>query len=103
MKRPRSIAWAIPVAALALAVVGLPALAVTETGAERSVKEGLGIVDEGCVPATAESPGWRAVSSLPRERDDTRAVSLRGRIYIAGGITAITRTTRRNVRGVKEL
>ena len=101
MKRPRAVAWVFPTIVLALLIIGLPLVALTETGAERSIKQRLGIVGKDCVPTTAASPGWRVANHLPVGRDDTHAVTLDGKIYLAGGITAITRTTQRP--GKKEL
>ena len=50
----------LPLAILGLALVGVPIAAFTNTAPERFVREQLGTSDEGCVPRTAESPGWRA-------------------------------------------
>jgi hypothetical protein len=80
----------IPLALVALVLVGLPVLAVTDSAPERFVRDALGADDQGCVPRTAESPGWRGEKPLPADRDEPRAVVLDGRIYLAGGVARIT-------------
>ncbi len=104
MRRKRRIPlWTIPAVLLALIVIGLPLSQLTDTGIERSLKEDLGLVDVGCVPQTEDSPGWRALASLPDRRDEPRAVALDGQIYLAGGIKTINSYGRRSdVPGVPE-
>ncbi len=75
------------VPALVLVVVALAAF--TESMPERRLKEELGLVDRGCVPGTAESPGWRAEPPLPAERDEVRAVAVGPAVYMAGGTDQI--------------
>jgi hypothetical protein len=83
-------AWTGLAAVLGVVLVGLPLVKLTDTGAERSIKERLGLLDEGCHPRTADSPGWRAAGQLPDLRDEPRGVTVDGRIYLAGGIAEIT-------------
>lgn len=89
MRSRRAGLWAIPAVLLALVVIGLPLIALTDTGVERSLKEELGIVDVACEPQTADSPGWREVGQLPDLRDEPRGAEIDGKIYLAGGIRTI--------------
>lgn len=82
--------WAVPAGLLAAVVVGLPLIQLTDTSLERSLKEDLGLVDVGCQPQTADSPGWRQFGQLPDRRDEPRGVAIDGKIYLAGGIKTIT-------------
>jgi hypothetical protein len=76
----------------AACLVGVPLAGLTETSAERSLKQRLGLVDDpadrNCQP-TRPSPGWSDAGSLPAAIDEPRAVSLDGAIYLAGGIERI--------------
>lgn len=81
------------VAILAVVAVGLvawPVSQLTDTGLERSIKEKLGIVaDNPSCHDASDSPGWAAGPALPTRIDEPRAVTLDGRIYLAGGILEI--------------
>lgn len=70
-------------------LIGLPLVKLTDTAAEKSVKQRLGLVEPGCVPQVKESPGWAKATPLPDRRDEPRAVTLDGDIYLAGGIRRI--------------
>lgn len=89
MRRHRIPRWTIPLALLALVLIGLPLSQLTDTGIERSLKERLGITSPTCVEQTAISPGWSEGAALPDDRDEPRAVAVDGRIYLAGGIEEI--------------
>jgi hypothetical protein len=102
-QRRRIPLWSAPAALLALVVIGLPLSQLTDTGIERSIKEKLDLVEVGCQPQTADSPGWRGLAPLPDRRDEPRAVAIDGFIYLAGGIKTIDSYGRRsNVPGVPE-
>jgi Kelch motif len=78
---------------LPLAFVGLVLSAglvagLTDTTAERWLKRELGLPHT-CIPETSESAGWRAEDPLPAPIDEPRAVTIAGRIYVAGGIAEI--------------
>jgi hypothetical protein len=79
----------LPLAILGLALVAVPIAAFTDTAPERFVRDQLGTSEEGCVPRTAESPGWQAEHSLPSDRDEPRAVAVGGRLYLGGGLKRI--------------
>ena len=76
---------------LVLILVGLPLTQVTDTGLERSLKDRLGLLPEGPLNCwePADSPGWSPARSLPAARDEPRAVTLDGAVYLAGGIDRI--------------
>jgi N-acetylneuraminic acid mutarotase len=58
----------VPVALIALALVGLPAAALTDTGLEREVREALGLDLGECEPETNLAGGVTAVVHSPGER-----------------------------------
>lgn len=80
-----------PLAAVAALLVALPIAGLTETGAERSLKVRLGLIDlpVGCWDSSP-SPGWAAGPKLPADRDEPRGVAIGDTVYLAGGILAIT-------------
>jgi N-acetylneuraminic acid mutarotase len=81
--------WTIPATLLGLVVIGLPLTQLTDTGVERSLKDRLGLTSPTCEAQTADSAGWGVGVTLPDKRDEPRAVSLDGQIYLAGGISEI--------------
>lgn len=83
------VAVVLPLALVVLVLAALPIAALTDTAPERFVRDRLGSGEEGCVPRTADSPGWREDAALPARRDEPRAVTLDGRLYLAGGVTRI--------------
>jgi hypothetical protein len=89
---PRTwVARAVVAAVAAGCLVALPLTQLTDTGLERDIKDRLGLLPDGpenCW-APAASPGWAAAAPLPERRDEPRAVTLDGGIYLAGGIDRI--------------
>jgi hypothetical protein len=73
------------------AVVGVPLAQLTETAPERTLKDLLDLGPEGPVNcwSSAPSPGWSAAAPLPRPRDEPRAATVDGLVYLAGGIDRI--------------
>lgn len=74
----------LPLGIIAVVLIALPILALTESGVETDVKDALGLVDR-CIPDEADSSGWRGEPDLLYDRDEPRAVAVDGQIYIAGG------------------
>jgi hypothetical protein len=91
MKRARSRVSRVAFGILVLCLVGLPLTQVTDTSLERSLKDRLGLLPEANARCwePAASPGWSAAGRLPNARDEPRAVSLDGSIYLVGGIDRI--------------
>lgn len=81
---------AIPIALVLLVLIALPVAALTETGAEKDVKEALGIDDEDCAPPTNLASAWVEGPRLVNERDEPRAAVIDGDAYLVGGTTAVT-------------
>jgi len=62
--------------------------AATDTTLESKVRREFGLPHP-CIPRTADSPGWSEETPLPRKLDEPRAVTVDGKIYLAGGIDEI--------------
>lgn len=82
---------AIPIALIALVVVGVPVLALTESGLEEDLKRAVGyrVGGEECQPTINRDSRWRSGPSLPVKRDEPRAVAIDGRVYLVGGVDAV--------------
>jgi len=78
----------LPLAFIGLILIGLPIAAATDTILERRTRAALGLSHR-CIPATNDSPGWREEPPLATKRDEMRAVTLDGKVYLAGGLTDI--------------
>lgn len=74
----------VPLGLVALVLVGLPVLALTETGLERDLKGTFGY-ETGCKGETNESSRWQPEASLPAKRDEPRAATLGPFVYLFGG------------------
>lgn len=79
----------VPVALIALALVGLPVAAMTETGIERDVKEALGFDLGECEPMTNLASPWSEGPALAFKRDEPRIGVIDGDAYLVGGVTAV--------------
>lgn len=79
----------LPITLLVFVVIALPVAAITDTGIEREVRNGLGLASIECEPmVNADSP-WVEGPALPFDLDEPRAVALGGNIYLLGGITGL--------------
>lgn len=80
-------AWiAAPIALVAALVILLPLIALTETEAEIDLKEALGFNPRGeCEPVTNLASPWREEAGLAYDRDEPRAATIDGQIYLVGG------------------
>ena len=63
-------------------------VALTETTVETRLKQAAGLPHR-CLPDTQDEPGWRAEASMPIDTDEPRAVTVGGKVYLAGGIASI--------------
>ena len=89
-------------AVVLLLVAGVAIAVTTDTPAEVRLRQTLGL-DAPCLPSTEDSEGWRAEPSLPARRDESRAVALDGKVYIAGGTAKLLEYGRPSeVPGVRE-
>ncbi len=95
--------WRFLLAALAVILGSAAVVAVaTDTPAEIRLRTTLGL-DAPCLPSTEGSDGWREEPSLPAARDENRAVTLDGKVYLAGGTERLLEYGRpSDVPGVKE-
>src|SRR5687768_9624952 len=89
-------------ATVLLAVAGIVIAVSTDTTAEVTLRQSLGL-EAPCIATTEESRGWREEPSLPAPRDESRAVALDGSVYIAGGVAELLEYGRPSaVPGVRE-
>lgn len=79
----------LPIALVAAVLVALPAIALTESGLEKDVKEAAGFDLDECEPATNLASPWVEGSSLAFKRDEPRAVVIDEKVYLVGGSTAV--------------
>lgn len=79
----------IPVALIALVLVGLPLAALTETGFERDVREALGMDLGECEPMTNLASPWTEGTALAAKRDEPRIGVIDGKAYLVGGVTEV--------------
>ncbi len=79
----------IPVVLVAAALIGLPAIGLTETGVEKDLKEAIGVNTDECQPTVSLTSPWQPGPSLVEPRDEPRAIALGGKIYLVGGTTGI--------------
>lgn len=77
----------VPLALVLLVVVALPVAAVTDTGIERDVRDGLGLSAVECDPTINADSSWTEGPPLPLDLDEPRAVTIDGSIYLVGGVT----------------
>lgn len=75
----------IPIGFVALVVIGLPVLVLTNSGIKHDLKVDLGFSTGECEPTANPASGWETRQSLPYELDEPRAATLDGEIYLAGG------------------
>lgn len=75
-------------AAAVLAVGGVALALLTDTPAEIRLRDQLGL-EHPCLPETEDSEGWREEPSLPGKVDEGRAVTIDGKIYLAGGTSRL--------------
>jgi hypothetical protein len=96
--------WRFLAGALFALVLGGVALGLlTDTPAEIRLRQELGL-DAPCLAETEESRGWRAEPSLPAKRDELRAVTLDGDVYLSGGTAKLLEYGKPSpVSGVREL
>jgi N-acetylneuraminic acid mutarotase len=80
---------AVPVVVLVALLVGLPAVALTETGIEKDVKEAVGIDIEACNPSVKLASPWRVGPPLAEPRDEPRAIAVGDYVYLVGGTLGI--------------
>lgn len=76
---------ALPIAFLAALLIALPIVALTETGLERDVKEVAGFDTDDCDPAPNLASPWLEGPPLTEPRDEPRAVTAGGYVYLVGG------------------
>lgn len=81
--------WLIPAALVAVVLVGLPVLALTDSRVEQDVRRSLGLNTGECEPATDDSSPWQSGPNLPFDLDEPRATALDGDIYLVGGIVGL--------------
>jgi N-acetylneuraminic acid mutarotase len=95
--------WRFLLAAMVLLVGSAAVVAVaTDTPAEVRLRNTLGL-EAPCLPTTEDSPGWREEPSLPADRDENRAVTLDGKVYLAGGTETLLEYGKpSDVPGIKE-
>lgn len=80
---------AIPVLLVLALLVALPAVALTESGVEKDVKEAVGLGPDECEPATNLASPWLEGPALAEPRDEPRTVAIGDSIYLVGGTTGI--------------
>jgi hypothetical protein len=82
---------------------GLALALLTDTPAEIRLRQQLGL-DAPCLVETEDSPGWLAGPPLPYgPRDELRAASLDGDIYLTGGTSKLLEYGRpSDIKGVRE-
>ena len=85
--RPHHRTW-VPLGILATLFLVPVVAAFTDSTLESKVRRQFGLPHP-CIPRTADSPGWSEEPSLPGRLDEPRAVTVDGKIYLAGGITEI--------------
>ena len=78
----------LPLAVIAAGLALVPVVALTETSVETRFKQAAGLPHR-CLPDTQDEPGWRAEASMPLDTDEPRAVTVGGKVYLAGGIASI--------------
>jgi len=77
---------AVPIVLVAALVILLPLVALTETEAEIGIKEALGMNPRGeCEPVTNLASPWREEPGLAYDRDEPRATTIAGQVYLVGG------------------
>lgn len=82
--------WAaIPIALIALVLIGLPVAALTDSELERDARRSLGLETGVCEPMTDEDSEWVTGPSLPYDLDEPRGVAIGGDVYLVGGITGL--------------
>ncbi|HEV7563984.1 MAG TPA: kelch repeat-containing protein [Solirubrobacterales bacterium] len=79
----------IPIVIVVLVVVGLPLVALTDSGIEHDLRKELGISTGECEPTPNLASAWRSRTDMPYDLDEPRAIALDGEIYLVGGITGI--------------
>jgi non-specific serine/threonine protein kinase len=89
MRGPRERISIVAVLAGLLLTAGLAVFLLTESAAERRLKDALGY-HQGCDPMPTGRSAWRPEPSLPVPRDEPRAAVLDGRAYIVGGVDGVS-------------
>ena len=84
----RALRFWLPLAVIAAGLALVPVVALTETSVETRLKQAAGLPHR-CLPDTQDEPGWRAEASMPVDTDEPRAVTVGGKVYLAGGIASI--------------
>jgi hypothetical protein len=79
----------VPLALVAIVLIALPALALTDTGLEHDVRKALGISTGECEPETNLASAWVSGPSLPSDLDEPRGTALGDDVYLVGGITGV--------------
>lgn len=75
----------IPIGLIAVVLIGLPVIGLTETGAEQDLKGAVGIDVDACESTTNLTSPWVQGPSLGEPRDEPRVIALGGKIYLIGG------------------
>lgn len=75
----------LPVAMVVFLVVALPVAALTNTSLKRDLKRALGLDAGECQPITNLASRWTEGPHLPSKKDEPRAVTINGQIYLVGG------------------
>jgi N-acetylneuraminic acid mutarotase len=70
-------------------VIGLPAVALTESGIEKDLKEAVGFDLDSCDPSVNLASSWLEGPALVEPRDEPRAVAVGGQVYLVGGTLGI--------------
>jgi hypothetical protein len=83
---------AVPIALVAVVLIALPTVALTETGFEKDVKEALGVDSEDCAPAANLASAWEEGPMLASNLDEPRIAVIGGDAYLVGGTTEVTRS-----------
>ena len=72
-------------------VVLIPLTTLVDLPGELKAKEILGLYDPACTRVEGDGPDgdWRSETSLPSRRDEPRAVTVDGLVYLAGGLRSL--------------
>lgn len=80
---------AIPIVLVAVVLVALPAVALTESGLEKDVKEAVGLDPDACQGPTNLASPWSEGPSLAFKRDEPRAAVIGDHAYLVGGAISL--------------
>jgi N-acetylneuraminic acid mutarotase len=79
----------LPLLAIGALLIGLPLVALTDTGAEDQVRDTLGLDTSQCDPIVNDDSRWQTGPALAYDRDEPRTAVIDGKVYLVGGVVKV--------------